>query len=440
MAIALFSTINGQSFDGFDAGGWKTSSFDIGTKTSPVAKFTPFHLKITYPTTCVTQCGEFSKGGMPVVVFATAFAGQIDAYQYDNMITKVAAHGIVVVMIDAALGFAITVNYNLLGTQLQKVLAFARDTSTDGLLATLKTKRFRNTLYQDGNKVIFAGHSSGAHIMLANIKNNAVSAEDCNYVGGVVMLSPMDGQDPLGFGGDFVVVDGVKLPFSTPGLIIAGELDGDFGSIAQGVPCTPDDRGNMHFYKGWNGLIYYIEAKGMGTLDVLNEGADTIYTQACAASNSSQITDRSDYRNMVKGSIVSFIQGVILNSQNYVDKLQNTRDLVYPTVKLATTGAGRTFSCSFEETEVAVPFEIQLGLILFGFLFALTFLTGLYCFFRRMDDDTLHRYHPAEGIGYDQPASFQTKLEPEYGTPSGSLNPSNSFNLGGNSRTPSINV
>jgi hypothetical protein len=442
--LSLIS-ITTQAFDGFDLGRWNYKQFDLGTKQNPVDTLSPYHLRVSFPTTCSTQCGEFRTGGMPIVLFVTGFAGQLDAYKYDVIVSGIVKHGIIVVAVDQEFGFSLTLDYTKLGLNLQKVIGFIRNTGTNGLLAAMQSRGFVNEIYQNGAKLFMMGHSSGAHVVLQNMKDNAVSSEACADAGAVIMLSPMDGQDPLGFGGGFVVDEGKPLPFSVPGLIVAGSLDGQSSTITVGVACTPDDRGNKHFYNAWQGAINYIQATGMGTLDVLDEAATTNYDPFCAASNDTQVNERRNYRTMVRGAIVSFIEGVILNDQNYIDKLSNSRDLDFPAA-VEQKGVGRAFTCSYIKQEQGIAFELQTGLILFGFLFAFTFITGLYCFFRKMDDDTLHRYHPAEGLGYEEPASFKTKLEPQYGV-SGSvqneyLKPQTSFNLGGssNSRVPSVNV
>ena len=445
--IAVLALCSGVAFaiNGFDIGNWNPVTFDLGTQTNPLDALSPYHLRVTFPKNCITQCGDFQTGGMPLMLFVTGFAGQLAASDYDVIANGISRHGIIVVMCDQNFGFSLTLDYSTLGQNLQKVIGFIRQSGENGFLYQLQLRGFSNSIYGGGARMFMAGHSSGAHVVLQNIKDYAEASGVCINAGGVIMLSPMDGEDPLGFGGGYVVNSGQLLPFSTPALLIAASLDGASGPVVAGAPCTPNDRGDLHFYDAWVGEINYIDAQGMGTLDVLDEASTTIYDQFCARSNASDVAGRLAYRTMVRGAIVSFIEGIIVNDQSDIDLLSDPTELNFD-VTTQQMGNGRAYGCTYVPVVQGLSSEVQTGLILFGFLFAFTFLTGLYCFFRRMDDDTLHRYHPAEGVGYDQAASFRTKLEPKYSGSVANEHHQTSFSLNGGerghppSRSPSINV
>ena len=373
---------------------------------------------------------------MPVLAFVTAFAGQIPASDYDYVLSRVASHGIVVVAADEQLGFALTLDYHTIGANFQKVINYIQNNAAGGLLSDLQTNKFQYNLYEGASQIFMGGHSSGAHVVLQNLVDSGTISSTCTTAGGIIMLSPMDGQDPLGFGGQFVVpTDGLPLPIVTPGLLVSGSLDNVASALTPGAPCTPSSRGDIHFYNAWQGGINLINAIGMGTLDILDEGVTTTYTQFCAASNASEVSQRAAYRDMVSGAIVTFMEMALLNSNSYRSMLTSQTYLNFP----ATTqqsGLNIGFSCSWNPDTPPMPQELQIGLILFGVFFAVTFLGGLYCFFRRMDDDTLHRYHPTEGIGYDQPASFKTRLEPQYST----SQQQQSLQFNRESRVSSVNI
>lgn len=428
--------------DGHFAGRWDWRQFDIGTKAAPVSALAPFHARVTFPTRCSSQCGEFRTGGMPVFLFVCGFAGQIDAFNYDTIASGIARHGIIVVAVDRTPGNSLTLDYGKLGVQFQKVIAWIRlNDPAAGLAYELSQNGFTQSLLNGANRIIMGGHTTGAALVVRNIRDNAKLSETCTEVGAVVMLSPLDGQDPLGFGGDGAIEKDKMLPFSTPSLIIGGSLDPKSPPALQGLPCTPADRSNKHFYDAWSGSSTFLEVDGVGTLDVLTEGSVTSFEGSCLRSATNQVAYRKFYRDSVRGAIVNFIQSVVLNSADYANLVSRFQPNTAILSQTAVKGVGRAFTCQFVSVVEPMPFELQTGLILFGFLFALTFITGLYLFFRKMDDDTLHRYHPAEGMGYDEPASFQTKLEPQYGV-SQSYQQQNSvaYSQGGNSRAPSINV
>lgn len=418
------------AIDGYTRGNWNFMQFDMGTKIAPLAAFSPFHIRVTFPTTCASQCGEFQTGGMPVMLFATAFGGQIDAFDYDVVLPGISAHGIIVVAVDRQAGYALTLDYGKLGIQLQSVIGWIRSTAaTSGLLYEMNSRGFTNSILNGAARIIMAGHSTGAQIVLRNVRDTALAAQQCPDAGGFVMWSPVDGQDALGLGGDTVITGNENLPFQTPGLIIGAQLDGTDSSIIEGVACAPDARSNLHFYYPWVGWVQFLQVQGVGHLDILDEAATTPFDEYCARSNASQVALRVAYRTMVRGATVNFIQGVVLNNNDYITQINSIPPNGVTLLENLQKGTGTGYTCTYVPVATGLSFEVQTGLVLFGIFFALTFITGLYCFFRKMDDDTLHRYHPAEGVGYDQPASFQTKLEPQY-VSSEYPNPNPSFNLG----------
>lgn len=439
--------------DAFDAGYWQVESIELGTIKAPLPQFAPYHVTVHYPTTCGSQCGPFFRGGVPVLLFVTGFAGSLPTAHYTSILSRAAKQGVVVVAVDQDLtGFQLTLDISRFGSNLQKVVAYIR---SGELLAKIKNPGtgkdwFRNTdgLFQGGAKIFYGGHSSGAHIAIQNVVDLVNRNSVCpSEVAGFVMLSPLDGQDPLGFGGNFAITPkhGERLLFTAPGIIVAGSLDRVSGTAVDGMPCVPDDRGNLHFLHGWPGFCQYNEAEGMGTLDVLDETVTTSYDQFCAASNRSTMANaRTKYRNMVKGSIVTFMQTVVTGLSLYKNKLSNLADLDFP-MKMQETHDGSTGpGCNYFPKVVGLSDEQSLGLVLFVITFALSFTCGLCYIFQKMDAETTHRYYTSGELEYENVASFQTKLEPQYSmsqqypnnAPSQNYTPSQNFNP----RQVSINV
>ncbi|KAH9261417.1 hypothetical protein BASA81_000061 [Batrachochytrium salamandrivorans] len=452
--VALFALLLQVALgqDAFDDGYWEVESIELGTIKAPLPQFAPFHATVHYPTSCNSQCGPFFRGGVPVLLFVTGFAGSLPTSQYTSILSRAAKQGVVIVAVDQDLtGFQLTLDISRFGSNLQKLVAYIR---SGELLTKIKNPgtgktRFLNTdgLYQNGAKIFYGGHSSGAHIAIQNVvdlvnRNHVCPAE----VAGFVMLSPLDGQDPLGFGGNFAIVPhDERLLFTSPGLIVAGSLDRVSGVAVNGMPCVPDDRGNVHFLHGWPGYCQYNEAEGMGTLDVLDETATTSYDQFCAASNRSTMVEaRTKYRNMVKGSIVTFMQTVVTGQSLYKNKLTNLADLAFPMKKMETHEGSTGPGCTYYPVVVTLTDEQSLGMVLFAITFALSFVCGLCYIFQKMDAETTHRYYTSGDLEYENVASFQTKLEPQYSmsqqfpnnAPSQSYAPSQNFNP----RQVSINV
>ena len=71
----------------------------------------------------------------------------------------------------------------------------------------------------DFENTFLMGHSSGAHVTCEYLSSG------CNNVKGNIMLSPVDGIDPLGIIRNFCTSRLFDVKFDTPSLIIAGGLD-----------------------------------------------------------------------------------------------------------------------------------------------------------------------------------------------------------------------
>jgi hypothetical protein len=425
------------------------TTFEYGTKSNPVVQFDPFHVTVYTPLACSSQCGEFATIGFPVLLFATGFAAQLDADSYSDFLIGVCRQGIVVVVVDQTVGLKLTQDYTKLGPKLGSVVNYIADNTATGLLADLRARGVTKDIYMPNNKIFFGGHSSGVHIALEYINQQGLQFKHCNNVAGVAMISPLDGQDPVGFGGGFIIKEHVHaiLPFVTPTVMVSAELDDVAGSAVAGASCVPDNRGYDHFYDAWNtAKIYSIRCLGVGHLDILNQAVTTTYDPFCAKSNSTDGSIGAAYRLTAKGSVVSFIQGVVKSDTQFLDKLSSASSLHQKNPILKNKGSVRAFGCSWSPVSEGTPYEVQLGLTLFAILFSTVFISGLFCFFRKMDEETLGRYVAAtEPIGYDHPPSYQQPIGGNSQAFTVGPSVSQQFGLdtqsmGGGSRAPSIQV
>jgi len=412
---------------------------NYGTQSTPLQRFAPYHVALYAPTTCESQCGVFASQGFPVLLFVTGFAGQLPVSDYDLSLQFLASQGIVVVAVDESIGLHVTENYPDLGSALAPVVAYIYDNAT-GLPNDLRTLGTQGSLWLPGNQIFVGGHSSGCHIALEYVQLLGLNTLQCGSVAGAILWSPLDGEDPLGFGSQYLVSPtGGTLSFQTPGLIVSGSLDSVPGEVA-GAACAPVDQGAAHFYNAWNhDAVFWVEAVGVGHLDLLDPGVTTPYDGFCATANNSEL--QTTYREAVQGLTVAFMEGVVTQKSSYFSIITNTLyglPLTNPQISTQNT-INSAAGCAWAPVGQGVSYEIQLGLILFGAMYAVVFLAGLYCFFRRMDDDTLGRYVIAnEPIGVDHPKSFQTALAPNMITGTGtSLGPSVSQQLYHPGYTPS---
>lgn len=82
------------------------------------------------------------------------------------------------------------------------------------------------------DRFILMAHSAGGHV------TNAYLNSTCGNVKMFIMLSPVDGADPLGIKKDFIITPGLMLPFAVPTMIIGTGLD----HVAKKLmpACAPD--------------------------------------------------------------------------------------------------------------------------------------------------------------------------------------------------------
>jgi hypothetical protein len=419
LVLALASSL-ASALTGYEAGHWSVVQWDVGSKASPDISITPFHIHVYAPKSCTSGCGDFLAKGLqklPVLVFVTGFAATIDASYYSSVLTGVAAQGIVVVAVDKSSQLTVTTDYIGLAQKFVKVTAYITGTNgnSTGLLADLQAN---GAITQVTTSPIFFGaHSSGNHLTTQYVAGRGYNTLSCPDVAGFVMLSPLDGQDALGLGGADIILGNNKIPFVTPAVMISAQLDSS-PAASTDIACASAELANAHFYNAWQGKIWQVWGVSMGHLDVLNEGTSSSYASFCVDSDSSASAGRDAYRNMVKGSMVSFIQSIWLGDVSYSSYLESTTYMGGDSVATMLGNAGSVrSSCKWLPYFDPMPYEIRLGLTLFAVTFALVFITGLCCFFRKMDEDTVSRYMPKDMAEVEGFQPFMQQQQPQYSAP-----------------------
>lgn len=83
-------------------------------------------------------------------------------------------------------------------------------------------KRVRNSSFQFPPipPVLGAGHSAGAHTVVALLKT-----EGCGAFKALVLLDPVDGADPMGIIPEYCITPGELLNFALPTLHLAAGFD-----------------------------------------------------------------------------------------------------------------------------------------------------------------------------------------------------------------------
>ncbi len=387
---ALFSA-NTVTSSGYDDGNWAVAEWDIGEQVKPELSFAPYHVHVWAPIECYITCGSFKELDLPVVLFVSGFAGQIALTQYQTIMKGVAAQGVIVVGVDQTPGLTPGTNdYAKLAAHLDPVMNYIKCTEGNCLSVDLAS---RNALNKANiKKVFYLGHSAGVHTLLSRIDlqiaRSPASSRSCDEAGAVIMLSPIDGQDPFGFGREYAINPRKSMNYSIPALLVYGDLDGVAGQTAN-LACALDGFGGERFYNYWRGQIYSVKVKNVGHLDYIDAGEENLYTKFCKAGTDADYLQK--FRLAVKGMIVSFIDNALTTSTPPLKSLKDEKTLQVSITyeeKKSTVSSTSSFQCTVDILPEPLAEEIELGIILGIVAFVVIVIVGFFSFVRRLDMDT----------------------------------------------------
>jgi hypothetical protein len=150
------------------------------------------------------------------------------------------------------------------------------------------------------NKFIVMSHSAGGHVMTEYLNST------CGNVKMQIMLDPVDGADPFGIKKDFITTPGVMLPYATPVLILATELDQ--AHMGLNPPCAPNNMSNLRFYNAMSGPKWFLNVTKYGHVDFYNAEYRDLSKMMCETCKKN--CDFAEYKILVKDAILNFIDGV----------------------------------------------------------------------------------------------------------------------------------
>lgn len=88
------------------------------------------------------------------------------------------------------------------------------------------------------NRFILMSHSAAGHVTTEYLNST------CGNVKLQILLDAVDGADPFGFKKDYIITPGKYLPYATPVLVLATELD-DHSNLKFDPPCAPYNLSNL---------------------------------------------------------------------------------------------------------------------------------------------------------------------------------------------------
>lgn len=91
------------------------------------------------------------------------------------------------------------------------------------------------------NRYVLMGHSAAGHVTTEYLNDT------CGDFKLHILLDGVDGVDPFGIKKDFIITPGKFLPYATPVLVVATELDPE--SKGPEPPCAPANLSNERYVR-----------------------------------------------------------------------------------------------------------------------------------------------------------------------------------------------
>lgn len=288
--------------------------YDVGTQNKPVSAFAPWHIHVWAPSAS-------SKAPARVMLFVPGFAGFMASTDYSEVLSTVASNtNTVVVGIDRKLTLApgLVVNY----TDLALTAGHVIDSyigNDQGLIKDCRSHGYTGTINVNSG-FIFGAHSAGNHLSVRRMVNWG-----CQKFASMVMIDPVDGEDPDGIIKEYVIHPPAPVNFTIPALHIMT------GKDPQGHPsCAPAFMANARFYNAWKGPIWQVNATLFGHMGVVDADRGKLFKLACPKNRNSSAV--AIYRSTVAESISKFIMGLYDGDVNMLNSLTKPETFPFPVV------------------------------------------------------------------------------------------------------------
>ena len=162
------------------------------------------------------------------------------------------------------------------------------------------------------SELILVGHSAAGHALTQYLNGT------CGKAKMLILLSPVDGLDPLGIVKNFIITPGKMLPFAIPTLVIAAELDPE---NKMGFPaCAPNNMANSRFYDAMSGPKWFMNVSKYGHCDFYDTSAKKMSNMVCPTCK--QHCNFPEYRTLLREAMVSFIHGILRRDRSSLERIE----------------------------------------------------------------------------------------------------------------------
>ena len=281
------------------------ATLEVGSKAHPTPALSPWHATVFYPTSRNSSSDDAPATALPVLLFVSGFGGEYALSSYSSVLSGMAAHGMVVVGVDRKFRLSSSVNYTDLAKHMDGVLDFVTSASSSGLASRISENLLPGARVNT-SAILLGGHSAGNHVAVRRLVSFG-----CGPIAGVVMIDPVDGEDPYGFVKIYVIHPPAMVNFVVPALHIETGLDPRKASLLT-PPCAPANMSNGRFFNAWRGSIYQMNATKMGHMDLTNVKGGGLERIVCASKKN--VTAMRLYQQTIAASTFAFARGLIVDN------------------------------------------------------------------------------------------------------------------------------
>ncbi|XP_027215328.2 uncharacterized protein [Penaeus vannamei] len=253
-----------------------------------------------------------SPGEYPLMYFLDGFAMGTPPAAYAQVLSHVASHGVVVV---APWAMTMETPEHKLPS-LITTMAWAEGQ----LVEKMVQHGVSEEVVVDFGTLLGAGHSAGAHTLVALLK-----AKGCGAFKALVLLDPVDGADPMGMIPEYCITPGEPLNFALPTLHLAAGFDPVPGF--SGLACAPDELSNERFWLALrpDAHRWSINATDYAHMDFLDPEYWEMTGDFCGRNDLIGEQDLFTYREFVGGLITTFLKALTQeNCETYTTLLEDT--------------------------------------------------------------------------------------------------------------------